>query len=68
MNKLISLALLAAGIVLIIYGVHASQSISSDFSKFFTGSSTNKSIWLLIGGIVITAIGTGGLLRGSKAD
>jgi hypothetical protein len=68
MNKLISLILLAAGIVLVIYGIHASQSIGSDFSKFFTGSVTEKSIWMLIGGILIAAIGAGGLVRGSKSD
>ena len=68
MNKIISLALLGGGIALIVYGVNASNSISSDFSRFFTDSPTNKTIWLLIGGIVATAIGAGGLMRGSKSN
>jgi hypothetical protein len=67
MIKVISLALLAGGIALIIYGINASNSLGSDFSRFFTGSPTDKSIWLLIGGIVAAAIGAGGLLRGSKS-
>lgn len=67
MNKILSIALLAGGIVLIIYGINASNSLGSDFSRFFTGSPTDKSIWLLIGGIVAAAIGAGGLLRGSKS-
>ena len=67
MNKILSLALLAGGVVLIIYGVNASNSIGSDFSRLFTGSPTDKSIWLLIGGIVAAAIGAGGLMRGSKS-
>lgn len=67
MIKIISLALLAGGIALIIYGINASNSLGSDFSRFFTGSPTDKSIWLLIGGIVAAAIGLGGLLRGSKS-
>lgn len=67
MNKLVSIALLAGGILLIIYGVNASQSIGSGFSKLFTGSPTDESIWLLIGGIIMAAIGAGGLLRGSKS-
>jgi hypothetical protein len=67
MNKAISLALLAGGIALIIYGINASNSVGSDFSRFFTGNPTDKTIWLLIGGIVATAIGAGGLLRGSKS-
>ena len=64
MNKLISLAILVIGIVLVIYGVAASDSFSSDFSRFFTGSPTEKTIWMLIGGIVAIGIGLVGLLRG----
>lgn len=66
MNKLLSLALLAGGIALIIYGFNASESVSSDVSRFFTGNPTDKTIWLLIGGFVAAAIGAGGLMRGSK--
>jgi Protein of unknown function (DUF3185) len=66
MNKLLSLGLLIAGIVLITYGVSASNSLGSDFSRFFTGSPTDKTIWLLLGGLVAAVIGTGGLLRESR--
>ena len=64
MNKLISLAILAGGIVLVVFGVAATKSFSSDVSRFFTGSPTDKAIWLLIGGIVAIIIGLGGLLHG----
>ena len=67
MNKLISLALLAGGIVLIIYGISASDSLGSHFSRFFTGSPTDKTMWLLIGGTVAGVIGLVGVLRGSKS-
>jgi len=67
MNKIISLVLLAGGIVLIIYGVQASDSIGSSFSRMFNGTPTDKTMWLLIGGIVAAVIGLGGLLRGSKS-
>ena len=66
MNKILSLVLLVAGIVLIIFGVSASNSIGSDFSRLFTGSPTDKSIWLLIGGVVVAIAGAGGLMRGAK--
>lgn len=66
MNRLVSLALLTGGIILIVYGVAASDSISSEFSRFFTGNPTDKTIWLLIGGTVATLIGATGLVRGSK--
>jgi len=64
MNKVVSLVILVCGIVLVIYGVAASESFSSDISRFFTGSPTDKTIWLLVGGIVATIIGLVGLLRG----
>lgn len=66
MNMLISLVLLVGGIVLVIFGLDASDSISSDLSRFFTGSPTDRTIWLFLGGVVATLIGASGLYRGSK--
>ena len=66
MNKLVSLALLIGGIILLIYGASASDSIGSGFSRLFTGSPTDKTIWLLIGGGVATIVGAAGLLRTAK--
>jgi zinc transporter ZupT len=63
-NKLISLAILAGGIVLVVFGVAATESFSSDVSRFFTGSPTDKAIWMLIGGIVAIIVGLGGLSFG----
>lgn len=69
MNKILSLAFLLGGIALIIYGISASNSVGSDFSRLFTGAPTDKSLWLMVGGIVAVAIGAGGLmLRGSKPN
>ncbi|HSY54641.1 MAG TPA: DUF3185 family protein [Opitutaceae bacterium] len=68
MNKIISLALLAGGIALIVYGVNTTNSVSSDFSRLFSGSPTDKAIWLLIGGGVAAVIGAGGLLSRSKSS
>jgi hypothetical protein len=66
MNKPLSLALLAGGILLIIFGVNASNSIGSDISRAFTGSPTDKAMWMLIGGVVAAVAGLVGLMRGSK--
>ena len=52
MNKVVSLVILAGGIVLVVFGVAASESLSSDISRFFTGSPTDKAIWMLLGGVV----------------
>ena len=64
MNKAISLALLAGGILLIIFGVNAARSFSSDIARFFTGSPTDKAIWMLVGGVAASIVGLVGLLRG----
>ena len=66
MNKIIALVLLIGGVALMIIGINATNSFSSDVSRFFTGSPTDKAIWMLIGGIVATVIGLMGMLRGSK--
>ena len=64
MNKLISLALFAGGVVLVVFGVAATKSFSSDVSRFFTGSPTDKAVWMMIGGIVAIVVGLGGLSLG----
>jgi len=66
MNKIVSLALLIGGVVLIIFGAQATDSFSSDVSRFFTGSPTNKAVWMLIGGIVAAIVGLTMTLRSSK--
>ena len=66
MNRIFSLALLIGGIVLMIIGINATNSFSSDVSRFFTGSPTDKAVWMLIGGIVAAVIGLVGTLRSSK--
>lgn len=63
--RLISLALFVGGIVLIIFGINAADSFSSDVSNFFTGNPTDEAIWMLIGGVVLLAVGSFGTLRGS---
>ena len=63
MAKAVSLSLLAAGILLIAFGAMASTSLSSDISRFFTGSPTDKAIWMLIGGVIAFIVGSIGLAR-----
>jgi hypothetical protein len=66
MNKAILLADLAGGILLLFFGISAYDSSSSDISRFFTRSATDKSIWMLVGGVVAIVLGLVGLFRGAK--
>ena len=66
MLKAISVALLVAGVAMLIFGFQASKSFSSEISRVFTGSPTDKAMWMLIGGGVAAALGLFGLLRPAK--
>ena len=66
MKKLVSLALLVGGIVLIITGFNGTHSFTSDVSKFFTGSPTDKAVWMLIGGTVCALVGLAMLWRSPR--
>jgi hypothetical protein len=57
MNKLFSLTLLIGGIVLIVLGFNATHAFASDVSRFFTGSPTDKAVWMLIAGIGAALVG-----------
>jgi hypothetical protein len=66
MKNPVSLILIVGGVVLMIFGISAMNSFGSDVSRFFTGSPTDKAVWMLIGGIVAVMAGLSFLWRGSK--
>ena len=59
MNKVVGLAILAVGIVLLIFGFNESQSFGSEVSRVFTGNPTDRSIWMIVGGVVAVIAGLG---------
>lgn len=60
-NQIISLAILAGGLVLLVMGISAMDSFGSDVSRVFTGTPTDKSVWMFIGGLILTIVGIGGV-------
>ncbi len=56
-QRLVGLILLVGAIVLLVMGIRATNSFSSQFSRFFTGSPTDRAIWLTIGGVAAIVIG-----------
>ena len=63
MMKGVCVALIVAGVALLVWGLRVSDSFSSDVSRVFTDSPTDKAIWMLIvGGAALTA-GLVGLTR-----
>jgi Protein of unknown function (DUF3185) len=57
MNRALGLALLVAGIVVLIFGIQASQSFTSNVSQTFTGAPTNRSIWMIVAGLAAAIVG-----------
>ena len=57
MGKPLGVALLIVGIIILVWGFSASQSVGSSLSRFFTGSPTDRSVWLIFSGIVCTVLG-----------
>jgi hypothetical protein len=57
MRRIIGLALVAVGLILLVWGISAADSFASDVSRFFTGSPTDRAIWLTIGGVAAIVAG-----------
>ena len=57
MNNIVGLAILALGVVLLVFGFNESHSFSSDISRTFTGNPTDRSMWLIIGGAAAVVVG-----------
>lgn len=66
MSTGLAVALIAAGVVLVIWGVSASDSFTSDISRLFSGVLTDRATWLWIGGVAAVLVGMSGLLRGRR--
>jgi NO-binding membrane sensor protein with MHYT domain len=61
MSRIISVALLAGGIVLLYFGGQSFHSLNDSMSRFFTGSPATKTILLIAGGAVASLVGLIGL-------
>jgi hypothetical protein len=67
MQRMIGIALLVVGVVLIVFGMNASASLGSRLSEFFTGAPSDRTIWLLVVGVVAAIVGLGLLLVGRRS-
>jgi uncharacterized membrane protein YidH (DUF202 family) len=64
MNRPVSLAILVIGVVLLVFGINAHDSVVSSAKEAITGTPTDKSLWLIVLGIAgIIVGGLGSLFR-----
>lgn len=66
MKKIIGIALLAGGVVLLVNGFRAKDSVESQFNQAFRGSMSKNAIWLLAGGAACSVAGAALLLMPGK--
>jgi uncharacterized membrane protein YidH (DUF202 family) len=66
MRNPLGILLVLVGVILLVLGLAASESVSSSFSKFFTGEPSDRSIWLMLGGVAAVVIGGALSWRGSR--
>lgn len=62
-KRLIGLALLLIGVILLVFGFNSSQSAVEELSEALTGRYSDETMMYLIGGAVATVIGLVMLLR-----
>ena len=63
MNKIIGLAILVAGVILLYFGYTEYNSTASKVTEVVTGNPTNNAIWFLVGGAVASIVGLGVILK-----
>ena len=61
--KTLGIVLLVVGIVLLGWGYNVSQSVSSQFSSAFSGSPSDKAMYLYIAGGICAALGIFKILK-----
>ncbi len=49
--------LMVVGVVLFMVGLNASESFADQWSEFFTGHFTDKTVWSMVGGVVLAVVG-----------
>lgn len=56
-QRIFGVALLVVGIVLVIVGLNASDSMADQLSNTFTGKYTDRTTWYILGGVLLAVVG-----------
>jgi ABC-type enterochelin transport system permease subunit len=56
-RRAIGIALLVGGVILLVFGFNESESFASEVSEVFTGSPTDRSIWMIVVGSATAVAG-----------
>jgi LPXTG-motif cell wall-anchored protein len=58
-QRIFGLVILAVGIVLLIFGIHAMSELREKFAQEFAGRYTHGTMWYIIGGVILIVVGGG---------
>jgi uncharacterized BrkB/YihY/UPF0761 family membrane protein len=56
-QRVAGIALLVIGLVLVVVGMNASDSLADRWSNFFTGHYTDSTVWYIVAGIASAVMG-----------
>ncbi len=56
-NKVLGIALLVIGVILLVFGYNASQSLGEQMAESFTGRFSDQTMWYIIAGAVSVVVG-----------
>lgn len=56
-RRALGIALLVGGVILLFFGFNESQSFASEVTEVFTGSPTDRSMWMIVLGSVTAVAG-----------
>ena len=67
-QRILGLAMLVAGIALLVFGLNATDSVTESVKEGLTGTYTDRTTWYLIGGAAMAVLGLGlGAIGGRRA-
>jgi len=67
MIRVIGIVLLAVGLIVLVFGLNASNSVGEQISETVTGRYTDTTMWYIVGGIAAAVGGGALLLMGNRA-
>jgi divalent metal cation (Fe/Co/Zn/Cd) transporter len=56
-QRIAAIVLLVVGVVLVVVGINASDSLADRWSNFFTGHYTDTTVWYIVAGIACAVVG-----------
>jgi hypothetical protein len=56
-RRALGIGLLVAGAALLIFGLDSSGSLTNEISQTFTGAPTDRTMWMIVGGVGCAAVG-----------